>query len=81
MLLRATAFALATAIVVVDQLTKAWVVAHVAIGERAGSWLGFVHLTHTKNTGAAFTQILSSEDTKEGLTAFIEKRAPVWKAR
>lgn len=54
MLLRAAAFALATALVVVDQLTKAWVVAHVPLGERAGSWLGFVHLTHTKNTGAAF---------------------------
>lgn len=32
-------------------------------------------------TGAAFGEVLASEDTKEGLTAFIEKRPPVWKAR
>jgi enoyl-CoA hydratase len=32
-------------------------------------------------TNDAFGQILASEDTKEGLTAFIEKRAPNWKAR
>ena len=37
--------------------------------------------TIKKNTGEAFTSILSSEDTKEGLTAFIEKRPPEWKAR
>jgi enoyl-CoA hydratase len=37
--------------------------------------------TIKKNTGEAFTNILSSEDTAEGLTAFIEKRAPQWKAR
>jgi enoyl-CoA hydratase len=37
--------------------------------------------TIKKNTGQAFMNILSSEDTKEGLTAFIEKRAPEWKAR
>lgn len=32
-------------------------------------------------TGEAFGRVLGSEDTKEGLTAFIEKRPPVWKAR
>lgn len=32
-------------------------------------------------TGAAFGRVLGSEDTKEGLTAFIEKRPPEWKAR
>jgi len=32
-------------------------------------------------TNRAFGEILASEDTKEGLTAFIEKRAPMWKAR
>jgi enoyl-CoA hydratase len=37
--------------------------------------------TIKKNTGKAFSDILSSEDTTEGLTAFIEKRTPQWKAR
>jgi enoyl-CoA hydratase/carnithine racemase len=32
-------------------------------------------------TNAEFAPILKSEDTKEGLTAFIEKRAPQWKGR
>ncbi|MEJ6511389.1 MAG: enoyl-CoA hydratase-related protein [Actinomycetota bacterium] len=30
-------------------------------------------------TGAAFGRVLASEDTTEGLNAFIEKRAPEWK--
>jgi signal peptidase II len=45
---------LALVLIALDQVTKSWVVAEVAIGERAGSWLGFFHLTHTRNTGAAF---------------------------
>ena len=32
-------------------------------------------------TNNEFAPILKSEDTKEGLTAFIEKRAPQWKGR
>lgn len=46
--------ALAGALVVVDQATKSWVAANVPLGVREASWgLGF-HLTHTRNTGAAF---------------------------
>jgi enoyl-CoA hydratase len=32
-------------------------------------------------TNQAFGRVLSSEDTKEGLTAFIEKRTPNWQGR
>ena len=32
-------------------------------------------------TNAAFARIIAAEDTKEGLAAFIEKRAPNWQAR
>ncbi len=32
-------------------------------------------------TGEAFSSIIGSEDTQEGLAAFIEKRPPNWKAR
>lgn len=32
-------------------------------------------------TNAEFAKVMQSEDTKEGLTAFIEKRAPNWLAR
>ncbi len=37
--------------------------------------------TLKKMTNEAFAAVLASEDTTEGLTAFIEKRAPNWKAR
>ncbi|MFM7755526.1 MAG: crotonase/enoyl-CoA hydratase family protein [Actinomycetota bacterium] len=34
-----------------------------------------------KLTNSLFASVMASEDTKEGLTAFIEKRAPQWKGR
>lgn len=37
--------------------------------------------TLKKMTNEAFAGILASEDTKEGLTAFIEKRPPNWQAK
>jgi enoyl-CoA hydratase len=32
-------------------------------------------------TNEEFAKVMGSEDTKEGLTAFIEKRPPNWKGR
>jgi enoyl-CoA hydratase len=37
--------------------------------------------TLKKMTSEGFAEILGSEDTKEGLTAFIEKRLPVWQGK
>jgi enoyl-CoA hydratase len=34
-----------------------------------------------KMSDSASAQMMRSEDLKEGLTAFIEKRPPVWKGR
>jgi signal peptidase II len=46
-------YLMAALLVALDQASKAWVVAHVPLGERVASW-GLLHLTHTRNTGAAF---------------------------
>jgi len=34
-----------------------------------------------KLTNTLFAEVMASEDTKEGLTAFIEKRPPSWKGK
>jgi signal peptidase II len=47
-------FALAAAVVGLDQLSKAWVVENVRYGSRLASWFDLIHLTHTRNSGAAF---------------------------
>jgi signal peptidase II len=48
------ALSLAAAVLVADQASKAWVAATIPVGVREATLgLGF-HLTHTRNTGAAF---------------------------
>ncbi|HWE57299.1 MAG TPA: crotonase/enoyl-CoA hydratase family protein [Acidimicrobiales bacterium] len=37
--------------------------------------------TGWRMSGEAFAEAISSEDSKEGLTAFIEKRPPAWKGK
>ena len=46
-------FALAGIILVIDYLTKAWVVATIPVGETHASW-GNIRITHVLNSGAAF---------------------------
>lgn len=46
---------IAILLIVVDQLVKAWVVAHLALGQTIPFIPGIVSLTHIKNTGAAFS--------------------------
>jgi signal peptidase II len=45
---------LAAAVVIVDQLTKAWLVSFLAPGERIQVIGDYVRLIHTQNTGALF---------------------------
>ncbi len=46
---------LAAAVVGLDQLTKYWVTAHIALGGQVSLLPGIIHLTYVKNTGAAFS--------------------------
>jgi signal peptidase II len=68
MLLRWLPFALAAVVIALDQLTKAWVVAEVPLGARVASWGGILHLTHTRNSGAAFGLLRDFGLTLGGLT-------------
>ena len=45
---------MAAAVVALDQLTKAWVVARLAPGESTPLWSPWLYVTHVENTGAAF---------------------------
>ena len=48
-------YALALFIVVLDQVTKAWLRATLPLGASVPLWPGVFHLTHTQNRGAAFS--------------------------
>lgn len=48
---------IAAAIVAADQLLKHWVTVNIALGQTRGFIPGILSLTHTKNTGAAFSML------------------------
>lgn len=47
----------AIAIVIADQLLKHWVTVNIALGQVRGFIPGILSLTHTRNTGAAFSML------------------------
>lgn len=47
----------AAAIVALDQWTKSLTIEHIPLGTHRDSILGIFHLTHTKNTGAAWSML------------------------
>lgn len=48
-------YAVALFVVLLDQATKAWLRADLPLGHSVPVWPGVFHLTHTRNTGAAFS--------------------------
>ncbi|MFD1485615.1 signal peptidase II [Lacticaseibacillus baoqingensis] len=52
---------LALGLVAIDQLIKAWVVAHLALGQTIGFIPGVLSVTHIQNDGAAFSMLAGQQ--------------------
>lgn len=53
-------WSIATASLILDQLTKYWVVQNFSLGETWPLWSGVFHFTYVTNTGAAFSMFQGS---------------------
>ena len=52
---RAAFYLVALGVLLLDQATKAWLRAALALHDTVPVWPGVFHITHTRNTGAAFS--------------------------
>ena len=52
---RVASYLVALGVFVLDQATKAWLRATLPLNETIPLWPGVFHITHTQNTGAAFS--------------------------
>jgi signal peptidase II len=67
---------LALVLIAVDQISKAWVVQHFAVGESWPLVSGVLHLTYVQNTGAAFGMLRG----QQGLFVALAFAVIVWMA-
>jgi signal peptidase II len=63
----AAAAAIATGVVLLDQLTKTWVIAAIPLGSQRAVLPGFFRLVHTRNRGIAFGLLGSSGQVVQSL--------------
>ena len=73
-------FVFAAILIIVDQLSKLWVVKALSFGERNYLGLGF-NLTYTKNTGAAFGILQDSTLILGSLSALVSLLLVIYLAR
>ncbi len=73
-------FIFAAVLIIIDQLSKLWVVNMLSFGERNYIGLGF-NLTYTKNTGAAFGILQNSTLILGSLSALVSLLLIIYLAR
>lgn len=72
---------MAAAVVALDQLTKAWVVARLAPGESTPLWPPWLYVTYVENTGAAFGLLRSHSAFLIGVAAVVLAAAWIGRRR